>query len=55
MNSPVSASPTPHENTIPKQPTARMGQQNGVRGHREGRGGNRRDANPDGSRKNKKT
>ena len=32
----------------------RIGQENGVLGHREGTSGNRAEANPDGSRKKKK-
>ena len=46
---------TTHDNRAPKQFTARLGQERGVLGHREGKNGNRRDPNPDGSRsKNKK-
>lgn len=49
MNNPNIASPTSHSNSAPKQYTLRTGQQNGVKGHREGKSGNRQDRNPDGS------
>lgn len=39
-----------HGNRAPRQFTARLGQERGVLGHREGKNGNRRDRNPDGSR-----
>lgn len=54
MNNPVLSSPSGQGNAAPKRYTLQTGQQNGVMGHREGKSGNRKDRNPDGSKRGKK-